>query len=130
MPSCAKPTRCCGSGPARTRGVEGRPSVVGAGGGVALRHATQEVRHTLVRHAEEMGDARDTLTLGAERHDEGAPEVPTRLRLTPQDGAHQLHRARLVLVSENALPFAAVVTRLAHLGDPLGEQPLALGVLL
>ena len=37
-------------------------------GRVALRHAAQQVRHPLVRHPEEMGDARDALSLGAQRH--------------------------------------------------------------
>ena len=54
-----------GRGPA---GVE-RLGVV-AGGGVALRHTAQQVRHPLMCHAEEVRNARDALPLGTERHDE------------------------------------------------------------
>ena len=98
-------------------------------GGVALRHAAQQVRHPLVRDAEQVGDARDALSLGAQRHDERASQVTAGLGLAAQDRAHQLHGPGVVLVPEDRLPFAAVLPGQTHLGDALGQQALALGVL-
>ena len=98
-------------------------------GRVALGHAAQQVRHPLVRHAEEMGDARDALSLGAQRHDQRPAQVAAGLGLPAQDRAHQLHGPGLVLVPEDRLPLPPVLPGQTDLGDALGEQPLALGVL-
>jgi len=96
---------------------------------VALGYAPQQVRHPLVRHPEEVGDARNALTLGSQGHDQRPAQIPARLGLPAQNRAHQLHGARLVLVAQNRLPLAAILSGLAHIGDPLGEQALAFGVL-
>ena len=105
------------------------PPFAAAAARVALGHAAQQVRDPLVRHPEEMGDARDALALGAQRHDQRAAQVPAGLGLAAQDRAHQLHRARLVLVAEDRLPLPPVLPGQADLGDALGQQALALGVL-
>ena len=121
----ARRTACCGGGAPK-------PAVavaVAAAAGVALGHAAQQVRHPLVRHTEEVGDARDALSLGAQRHDERTAEIAARLGLPAQDRAHQLHGPGLVLVAEDRLPLASVLPGQADIGDPLGEQPLTLGVL-
>ena len=97
--------------------------------GIALGDAAQQVRHPLVRHTEEVGDARDALSLGTQRHDERTAEIAARLGLPAQDRAHQLHGPGLVLVAEDRLPLASVLPGLADIGDALGEQPLTLGVL-
>ena len=86
----ARPTPCCGGW---TRSRRCRRCRRG-GGGVALGHAAQQVRHPLVRHPEEVGDARDALALGAQRDDERAAQVAAGLGLAAQNRAHQLHGAR------------------------------------
>ena len=98
-------------------------------GRVALGHPAQQVGHPLVGHAEEVGDARDALPLGPQRHHQLAAEIAAGLGLAAQDGAHQLHGAGIVLVPEDALPFTAVLSGQTHLGDALRQQALALGVL-
>ncbi len=45
-------------------------------GGGPLCHAPQQVRHPLVRHTEEVGDARDALSLRPQRHHQGPAQVP------------------------------------------------------
>ncbi len=100
-----------------------------AGGRAPLRHPAQQVRHPLVRHTEEVRDARDALALRPQRHHQRPPQVPAGLRLAPQDRAHQLHGARVVLIAEDRLPLPTVLTCQADLGDALREEPLAFGVL-
>ena len=105
-----------------------RLDAVAACGRVALRHPTQQIRHPLVRHAEEMSDARNALPLGAQGHDQGPAQVTAGLGLPAQDGAHELDGPRLVLVPEDRLPLSPVLPGEADLGDALREEPLTLGV--
>ncbi len=113
----------------RAAEVERLSAVAVRRGRIALGHAAQQVRHPLVRDAEQVGDARDALSLGAQRDDQRASQVAAGLGLTAQDRAHQLHGPGVVLVPEDRLPFAAVLPGQTHLGDALGQQALALGVL-
>ena len=65
--------RRCRPGPRPGRPEDAR------GGAAALRHPPQQVRHPLVGHAEEVGDARDALALGPEGDHQGPAEVPAGL---------------------------------------------------
>ena len=99
------------------------------GGRIALGDPPQQVGHPLVRDAEQVGDARDALSLGAQRNDERPAEVPAGLGLPAQDGAHQLHGPGVVLVAEDRLPLASALAGQSDFGDALGKEPLTLGVL-
>lgn len=86
------------------------------GGGVAaLGHPSQQVRHPLMSHPEEVRDARDALSFRTECDDEGTSEIATGLGLAAQDCAHELHRARFVLIGENGLPILPVFPGQAYL---------------
>ena len=69
--SCARRTACSGAGASADRRLprllaQSLPSP----GRRTLRHPTQQVRHALMGHPEEVGDTRDALALGAQRHHE------------------------------------------------------------
>src|ERR1700733_7018954 len=80
-------------------------------------------------HAEEMGDARNALSFGPQRHDQRPPQVPAGLGLTAQDRAPHLHGSRLLLVGQDGPPLLAALSCQAQCAPPLEEQPLLLGIL-